>query len=327
MALLSGCRPAPPTVDAIVWGRKGLDDGRFMKPRAIAIDDADQMYIVDMTSRIQVFDSEGQFKRAWKTPECTVGKPCGLSFSNDGQLMVADTHYFRVLFYSPDGVLDESRTIGGVNGRGEGEFGFVTDVVQDESGNFYVSEYGDFDRIQQFDSDGNFLSQWGGHGDGEGEFLRPQGMAIDSQNRLWVADACNHRIQVFDLTKSPPTFLFAFGSHGSSVGKLSYPYSLFHGDDGFVYVCEYGNHRIQKFSTDGRSMGVWGGPGRQPGQMHQPWAAAVDSQNWIHVLDSYNHRVQRFAGVGDEHGDVWNLSELETDRNHEAGFIDEPPDQ
>src|ERR1700676_661987 len=40
----------------LVWGRRGISDGRFQKPRAIAIDGKDQLYIVDMTARIQVFD-------------------------------------------------------------------------------------------------------------------------------------------------------------------------------------------------------------------------------------------------------------------------------
>ena len=83
----------------LVWGRKGLDDGRFIKPRGIAINDADEIFIVDKTSRIQVFDRDGQFIRNWRTPACVNGKPCGLSISHDGLLIVPDTHYFRVLFY------------------------------------------------------------------------------------------------------------------------------------------------------------------------------------------------------------------------------------
>jgi hypothetical protein len=60
-----------------------------------------------------------------------------------------------------------------------------------------------------------------------------------------------------------------------------------------LYVVEYGNHRVQKFTTDGRSLGCWGGPGREPGQLNSPWALAVDSHGRVHVLDSENHRVQR----------------------------------
>ena len=142
VAGLGGCLQQSQTVrPALVWGRKGLDDGRFIKPRGIAINDEDEIFIVDKTSRIQVFDRDGNFIRNWRTPACVNGKPCGLSISHDGLLIVPDTHYFRVLFYTYEGEMVEARTIGGTNGRGPGEFGFLTDVVQDSKHNYYVTEY------------------------------------------------------------------------------------------------------------------------------------------------------------------------------------------
>lgn len=306
----AGCTDAPVGSTADVWGRKGLDDGRFIKPRAIAIDDEDNLHIIDMTSRIQVFDRLGQLKRFWKTPECKNGKPCGVSILQDGRIAVPDTHYFRVLFYSPEGELLESQTIGGENGRGDGEFGFLTDVAEDSNGGLYVSEYGDFDRIQKFSRDGAFICSFGAHGTEPSEFLRPQGLAIDDKDQLWVADACNHRIQIFDATVEPPKFVRSFGQFGSNLGELNYPYNIVFDPSGMVYVCEFGNHRIQKFHPSGKSMGVWGGPGRQPGQLHQPWGLALDSLGYFHVIDSYNHRVQRFKGVareGESQPNCWSL--------------------
>ena len=293
--LLAGCVAATGTInsDTYVWSSKGLDDGRFIKPRAIAINELDQLFIVDKTSRIQVFDRDGKFIRSWRTPACVNGKPCGLSFSHDGLLMVADTHYFRVLFYTPEGDMVTERTIGGETGRGLGQFGFLTDVVQDSAGNYYVGEYGDFDRIQKFDASGKPLCQIGDHGEAPGSFLRPQGLFVDTKDQLWVADASNHRVQVFDLTKSPPQFVKTWGSAGSQPGQLRYPYTIEVDKEGFVYVCELGNHRIQKFTSDGQHVAMRGGPGRGAGQFYQPWAFATDSRGIMHVIDSYNHRVQR----------------------------------
>ena len=298
--MMIGCysEGSVPDSGVLVWGRKGLDDGRFIKPRAITIDDQDRLYIVDMTSRIQVFDRDGNFLRSWRTPKCKQGKPCGLSVSKDGLLMVCDTHYFRVLFYTPEGNLISERTIGGVNGRGQGEFGFVTDVVQDSKGAYYVSEYGDYDRIQKFSSTGEYVYQWGQHGSGPGEFLRPQGLAMDDRDQLWVADASNHRIQVFDVSGDEPVFIKSVGSSGSRSGQLSYPYQVNTNDDGTLTVCEFGNHRIQTLDLDGDTIQTWGTPGRQPGQLHQPWAFAIDSLGSVHVVDSYNHRIQRFEWPG-----------------------------
>lgn len=271
-----------------IWGRRGISDGRFQKPRAMAIDLQDHIYVVDMTARIQVFDSDGNFLRGWRTPEHEAGKPTGLSVDRQGNILVADTHYYRVLVYSPEGVL--LRTMGGNLGGKPGEFNLVLDAVQDSQGNYYVAEMGEFDRVQKFSPEGKFLLQWGEHGHEPGQFVRPQNMAITDNDEIWVADACNHRIQVFDTQGA---LLKMWGTEGDAPGQLSYPYDLVHDDDGNVYVCEYGNSRVQKFTRDGQSLGCWGTEGRGEGQLFNPWALVRDSAGRIHVLDTNNHRVQR----------------------------------
>jgi len=292
MLLSGGCVEGPQgegTAD-LIWGEAGITPGHLQKPRAVAIDDNDQLYIVDMTARIQVFDTEGKYLRGWKTPVSKNGRPSGLTIDRAGRLLVADTHYYRVLVYDSAGEMLEGATIGGTQGREPGEFGFVTDVVEDSQGNFYVGEYGDFDRVQKFSPQGEFLLQWGAHGSELGQFRRPQNMAIDAQDRIWITDACNHRIQVFD---GQGKLLFHWGEEGSEVGKLYYPYDLAFDGQGHVYVCEYGNHRVQKFTLDGKSVACWGRHGRGPGELHNPWALAIDSRGRLHVLDSNNHRIQR----------------------------------
>ena len=273
-----------------LWGRQGVKPGDFQKPRAIAVNSQDELYLVDMTARIQVFDADGNFLRGWKSPASKNGRPSGLSFDRQGRLLVADTHYYRVLTYTADGDLLQQRTIGGALGQAPGEFGFVTDAVEDSKGNLYVGEYGDNDRIQKFSPTGDYLVQWGGHGEEPGQFRRPQNLAVDDDDRIWVTDACNHRIQVFS---SDGDLLAIWGEEGSDVGQLYYPYDLVLDGKGSVYICEYGNHRVQKFSLDGTSLGIWGSHGRDPGQLHNPWALALDSQARLHVVDSNNHRVQR----------------------------------
>ena len=270
-----------------VWGRRGISDGRFQKPRAMTIDRDDHIYVVDMTARIQVFDADGRFLHGWQTPDHQFGKPTGLSVTRDGRILVADTHYYRVLIYSPQGEL--LQTLGGTQGQRPGQFGLVTDAVEDSQGNLYVGEYGEYDRIQKFTADGQFLLEWGGHGSQPGEFIRPQSLAVDRDDRIWVADACNHRIQVFDTEGN---LLWLWGTPGGAPGELYYPYDLILAQDGSVIVAEFGNHRVQKFTRQGESLGVWGTHGRDEGQLNTPWALVQDSRARIHVLDTLNHRVQ-----------------------------------
>lgn len=301
LAACCGCLTSPGDAsgDVTIYGENGRTPGKLQKPRAMAIDAEDRVYIVDMTGRIQVFNTDGEYSHGWRTPEIYHGKPSGLSIDNDGNLMVADTHYFRMLVYTPAGEMLKERTIGGVNGYAPGEFGFVTDCVQDSKGNYYIGEYGENDRIQKFTPEGEFVFQWGGHGSEPGQFLRPQNFTIDDHDRLWTVDAGNHRIQVFDATGDKPVSVSIYGEHGDEPGQLSFPYDLALDGKGHLYVCEYSNHRVQKFALnekgDGieRCIGIWGRSGSRKGELYQPWAFALDSKGRVHVLDTYNHRVQR----------------------------------
>lgn len=296
----SGCVPQSKVhrEPELVWGRRGFSAGRLLKPRAIAINAQDELFIVDMKGHIQVFDIDGNYLRGWRTPIITQGKPTGLGFARDGSLLVADTHYFRMLVYSQTGELDETRTIGGDHGDQPGQFHFVTDVVEGPNGHFYIGQYGQIDRIQEFDPQGKFVRSWGSQGSEPEQFSRPQALAFDSSGLLWVADACNHRIQVFDLSGSKPQLERMWGQPGNQVGELNCPYGLDFDSQGNLLLAEFGNHRVQRFSREGKSLEAWGGVGAAPGLFQRPWALITDSRRNVHVLDSENHRVQRFRNAG-----------------------------
>ncbi len=273
-----------------VWGVHGVLEGRLHKPRAVAIDTDGCLYLADLTDRIQVFDRDGNYLRGWRTPGLNVDGPSGVTVDAAGRLIVADTHFYRVLIYDRQGNLIQQ--LGdGVQGTAPGRFGYATDVVVDRQGNYYVSEYGDLDRIQVFNPEGQFVRQWGGHGSEPGWFLRPRALAIDTSDLLYVADSCNHRIQVFDPGGS---LIRTWGERGNAPGQMSFPYDVSLAPDGMLLVCEYGNCRVQRFTPLGESLGTWGKPGCEPGQLDNPFAVCVESSGAVYVVDSGNHRVQRF---------------------------------
>jgi DNA-binding beta-propeller fold protein YncE len=287
LLLLSGCTPSDQA--EIVWGRRGTQPGDFRRPRAIAIDAHDRLYIVDFTARIQVFDRDGKFlDRCWTTPDYRNGRPSGLSIDREGNLLLSDSHYHCLRIYSPNG--QELLKIGGEPGTGPGQLGYISDAVQDEDGNFYIAEFGENHRISKFDANGKFLLSWGEVGDQPGQFGRLRALVLGPDRLLYVADATNHRIQVFTRDGK---LVRCWGEPGSEPGQLSYPYDLAFGLRGELYVIERGNHRVQKFTPTGESLGCWGGLGGQPGAFNEPWALAVDSHGRVHVVDTENDRVQR----------------------------------
>ncbi len=288
--LLGGCGRNGDRAE-LVWGKRGVRGGDMVKPRAIAIDQKDRLYLVDWTARIQAFDRDGHFlERCWTTPDYRNGRPSGLSVDFDGNLVVSDSHYHRVRIYSPEGAL--LRTIGGTAGTGEGELSYISDALRDREGNFYIAEFGENQRISKFDSTGQFVTCWGAPGSEPGQFARIRALALGPDGCLYAADACNHRIQVFTREGK---LVRIFGQPVTGPGELAYPYDVAFspGPRPYLYVMEFGNHRVQKFTPEGESLGCWGGPGHDPGRLTCPWALAVDSHGRVHVVDSENDRVQR----------------------------------
>lgn len=292
--LLVGCGSNSETPD-LVWGKRGLRPGDFIRPRAITIganpQGQEELYVVDFAGRIQSFDLDGKPIHLWKTPSIENGRPAGLCWSKKrGQLLVADSHYQQILIYTPKGELVK-KIPGTLGANNLGPFQYVADVAEDDTGNLYVSEFGneDQDRIRKLDPEGNHLAVWGRHGSAEGEFSRPRGLAISPNQELYVADASNHRIQIFTLDGK---YIRSIGSQGTGPGQLQYPYDVTVGSKGDVYVAEWGQNRIQKFSPQGESLGTWGHPGREPGCLFQPWGMIASQKGKLYILDTENHRVQ-----------------------------------
>ena len=112
----------------------------------------------------------------------------------------------------------------------------------------------------------NSSAAGGGLGDGPGEFSRAEGIGIDAQDRIYVADSCNHRIQIFS---ADGRFLRAYGKAGSGAGQFSYPYDMQVDAAGLQYVCEFGNSRIQIFDAHDQPLEILGGAGRRAGAIQR----------------------------------------------------------
>jgi DNA-binding beta-propeller fold protein YncE len=237
---------------------------------------------------VQHLSRKGEFINEWRMPDWKYGKPVGVSVGPDGNVYVPDTHYHRVMVFSPQG---QKLRQWGSEGTAPGQFIYPTDVVFDEQGRIFVGEYGDHDRIQVFDRDAKYLYEIGRFGQGDGEFSRPQSLLID-HDLLYVTDACNHRIVVF---RTDGTFVRNMGRSGSAPGEFRFPYGMDMDSEGNLIVVEFGNARVQKIDKQtGKCLAVWGSAGREPGQFAYPWAVTVDKRNRVVAVDSGNNRLQVF---------------------------------
>ena len=185
---------------------------------------------------------------------------------------------------------------------------WVAAVATDSKDNVY---YPTGRQIAKSDSDGGFLAAWGS---GVGEFFRPSGLALDSQDNVYVVDRGNasntaNRIEKFD---SSGNFLTKWGSHGSGNGQfLSSPGPIATDSKDNVYVYDGGPsedgpvNRIQKFDSDGNFVTQWGSQGGAEGRFAYVEGIATDSEDNIHVVDNMGGafvveaRIQTFTSAGE----------------------------
>jgi sugar lactone lactonase YvrE len=276
-------------------GKHGEQPGEFEQPRGITGFPDGSFVVVDRAARVQHFAADGKPLALWSMKDHDLGNPKGLCALPDGNLLVCDTHYGRVLEMTLEGDLVK---IWGAFGQAPGQFTHPLSAAVDAArGRAYVVEYGAYnDRVQVFKLDGAFVKCFGVFGSRPGEFQRPSGIAVDSSGNIYVADAVNHRIQKFDPDGK---LLKAFGEMGSEPGQLKYPYDIAYSPDGLLYVAEFNNHRVSVFSTDGVFVRTLGGPGSQSGGFFSPWSLTVDARGRLLVSDTGNHRVQ-IRDVGSE---------------------------
>jgi streptogramin lyase len=202
---------------------------------------------------------------------------------------------FALIFYSwANADTYEYKMKWGSYGKGDNQFDNPVDTAVDASRHVYVVDYQN-NRIQKFDSDGNFIIKWGSPGTGDGQFHDPFGITVDVSGDVYVSDAYNNRIQKFD---SDGTFIVKWGSYGTGDGQFNYPVRVAVDGSDNVYVVDFGNDRIQKFNSDGNFITKWGSPGTGDGQFSGPYGITVDASGNVYVVDYQNNRIQKFNSDG-----------------------------
>jgi hypothetical protein len=66
----------------------------------------------------------------------------------------------------------------------------------DSEGHLYVVD-AQWGMVQVFDREGRLLYYFGQRGTGPGDFQLPTGLEIDRQDRIYVVDSFNRRVEVF----------------------------------------------------------------------------------------------------------------------------------
>jgi iron(III) transport system ATP-binding protein len=275
--LLLGCDNRNAVLPVTFAGQWQLppDGPRIPAPRGVAALASGEIAVLDDAGRVLIFD-DGKVHRQWRMPDTELGHPEGICELRNGELAVADTHYHRVVVFHPDGTV--ARMFGSA-GLELGQFGNPVGIATDGR-RLFVCEYGTNDRVQIFSAEGDALLAFGKSGTGDGEFQRPSGICW-RDGLVYVADAVNNRVQVFDEN----------GSFQRVIGDSFYlPYDIAVDGDALIVV-EYGAARLTRLAANGESFGQFGRTGSARDEFVTPWGVTVDASGRIIVADTGNRRL------------------------------------
>jgi NHL repeat-containing protein len=168
-------------------------------------------------------------------------------------------------------------------------------VAWDKDGNIYVADgvavgAGNA-RVAKFDKDGHFIKSWGQRGSEVGQFNSLRGIALDAQGNVYVADAGNRRIQVFDGDGNPKAQITNVGTPAAiciTPGGHQYLYASNSND-----AESLDNGEIYKLELDGKIVGKFGRAGRLPKEFNMVNAIECRSENELLVGELANWRVQK----------------------------------
>ena len=178
-------------------------EATFGMINAVAFDDDDRLFVTDgKLHRVLVFDKNNDVVDMIKDG---LIDPVGIAIDTENrQLYVVDTQADQVVVYDAD-TLKEKRRIGTGGKQHElttpGDFSLPTFVALDKDNNVYVTDTMNY-RVEIFDADGNYISQFGKHCDGPGCFAHPKGIAVDSDGHIWVADPMLDILQAFNSRRA-----------------------------------------------------------------------------------------------------------------------------
>ena len=199
----------PPILEFDPSGRllKSFGAGLFAYPHGFTIDPAGNLWVTDVNDAATVLGMSAK--------------------TADGIVMGQE-----VMKLSPDGKVLMMLGKEGVAGNGPDTFDRPTGVAIAPNGDIFVTD-GHYPnahksaRVVKFSKEGRFIKTWGREGSAPGEFQDPHDIFIGgSQNRVYIADRRNNRIQIFDQDGK---FIAAWTQFGT-------PSSLFVGKDDTIYV-------------------------------------------------------------------------------------------
>jgi len=262
----------------------------------VGVDSQDRVYLgIEKDPPIMVLDREGNYISGWGTG-VVVGAH-SIYIGPDDVMYLTDDHEHVALKFTLDGrpllVLgtrgqpsDTGVTrLGDAVLQAAGPFNLPTKMVLSPSGDIYVSDGDGNSRVHRFSADGRLITSWGSPGkQAPGEFDRPHGMWVDSQERVYVCDRKNNRIQIFS----------ADGEFIDQWMDVSNPADICIDANDTVYVSECVPHKGVSIRDRQGKVLAWL---ELPPTPSNPHRLCVDSRGDIYVTQGDDHKINKYVKI------------------------------
>jgi len=239
-----------------------------------------------MTGAILVYDRGGNLLETWGEDLFTT--PHALWINPEDEIFYVDCDDHTVRKCSTSGEI--LMTIGekGKTGAPGAPFNRPCQARQSQSGEIYVSDGYGQDRVHRFSSEGELILSWGSTGTGPGEFQLPHSAIVDGNNRVYVIDRTNNRIQLFTTD----------GEYLSEWADVAAANDAVIDENNVMHIAE-GLTGMLLMTLDGEVIGRWGekgtGPGQFLGALHGLW---FDNHGDLYITEVVEqNRLLKFARV------------------------------
>jgi len=294
----------------------GAEGAQLKNPGLATIDSSGDVWVADYgNDRVLKYAPAGTLLAAYGADGSSEGQfvgPYGIVVSQStGNVYVTDEVNHRVVELNSSGAFVEAIGWGvtngknefeickqgsftcqaGIAGAGAGQFNGPKGITVDSSGNLWVADAGN-SRIQEYNSGGEYLQEFGSEGSGQLQFKTPLGIVFDSGN-LYVAERDNNRVQEISTAGK---YLSQFGKEGTGNGEFKSPRGIAADPmTGNLYVADSGNNRVQELNTSGKMIAKFGSAGSGAGQFSESRGVAVSGSGGIYVTDGSNSRVEEWT--------------------------------